>query len=176
LWVKLKDGRILPYVDRSLFALVAGWIFGRTGCAVTHDHPGILSDFILAIQFPGGSRHDLGFYELLVTIVMFIALMIFARKPKRVGFYVAFIALAYSPIRFMFDFLRITEGKYADQRFFGLTPAQYGMVLIFLIGLYIAKTLKNREMDIAYFGKNEPMPIQKSVADQNQATSSVSHK
>jgi len=57
----------LAYCDIFMWGIVAAWIFGRGGCTVAHDHPGQLSDFFLAVQFPGGARHDLGFYEFLFT-------------------------------------------------------------------------------------------------------------
>jgi len=60
----------LPYADAVALGLAVGWIFGRTGCFTAHDHPGLRTDFFLGVRYPEGTRHDLGLYELLFTIVM----------------------------------------------------------------------------------------------------------
>lgn len=152
IYLKLNRVPVMPYGDRVLFALLTGWIFGRTGCAVTHDHPGIHTDFFLGVKFPDGVRHDLGFYELLVTIALVGILYLIARRPHRTGTIVGALILIYSPIRFFFDFLRVTEGHYADSRFLGLTPAQYGMILMTIAGIALLATAKRRPMDIPFFG------------------------
>jgi phosphatidylglycerol:prolipoprotein diacylglycerol transferase len=56
------------YGDALTVGWTAGWFFGRLGCTLAHDHPGSPSDFVLAVQFPDGPRHDLGWYEWLYTI------------------------------------------------------------------------------------------------------------
>src|ERR1044071_2315131 len=60
----------LPYADAVALGLAVGWIFGRTGCFTAHDHPGLHTTFFLGVRYPDGTRHDLGLYELLFTIVM----------------------------------------------------------------------------------------------------------
>ena len=149
-YLLLKKQGIRAYGDRMLFSLCIGWIFGRTGCAVTHDHPGKLSDFPLAVAFPGGARHDLGLYELLLTLCIVAVLMVLASKPRRAGSFMAAILLIYSPVRFLFDFLRAEDGRLADSRYFGLTPAQYGMILLFISAIYLWTTASKQPLDVAY--------------------------
>ncbi len=60
----------LPYADSVALGLAVGWIFGRTGCFTAHDHPGLHTNFFLAVRYPDGPRHDLGLDELLFTIVI----------------------------------------------------------------------------------------------------------
>ncbi len=151
-YLKWKRLAVLPYGDRILFGLTVGWIFGRTGCAVTHDHPGLLTDFPLAVAFPGGARHDLGLYELCVTIALAAILFSLSKKPRRHGVYMGVLLTLYSPIRFFLDFLRATEGRYADNRMFGLTAAQYGVIVLFGIGVYLLATRNRRPMDVAFLG------------------------
>lgn len=121
-----------------LQGLVAAWIFGRLGCTFAHDHIGQQSTFFLAFQYPGGARHNLGFYEfLLALLVLFpLVLIIHHRKPKP-GTYLAAIALVYAPVRFGFDFLRITGVSNADARYWGLTPAQFGCIGLFIYGMWM---------------------------------------
>jgi phosphatidylglycerol---prolipoprotein diacylglyceryl transferase len=62
--------------DILVQGLVVGWIFGRAGCALVHDHPGRSSEFFLAVDFPGVPRHDLGLYELLYTLTVLLPLIL----------------------------------------------------------------------------------------------------
>jgi len=126
----------LPTADILVQALVIGWVFGRLGCTLVHDHIGRPSDFPLAIRFPDGPRHDLGLYELLYTIAVLVpAVFILNRRPRPPGTSVAVLALLYAPVRFMLDFLRQTDLPGADPRYLGLTMAQYGCIVLAGIGL-----------------------------------------
>jgi phosphatidylglycerol:prolipoprotein diacylglycerol transferase len=116
------------YSDVISLGLMTGWIFGRTGCFITHDHPGIRTDFFLAVAYPDGPRHDLGFYELIFTIVLFIVFQFVRRRPLAPGRIALLIGLTYAPVRFLLDFLRAY-----DVRYFYFTPAQYGSIALFLI-------------------------------------------
>jgi phosphatidylglycerol:prolipoprotein diacylglycerol transferase len=126
----------LAYADSVALGLSVGWIFGRTGCFTAHDHPGRLTSFFLAVNYPGGPRHDLGFYELLFTIGMTIVLFQYAKKPRAPGHVIGLAALIYAPIRFGLDFLRATDyGSHPDQRYAGLTPAQWACLALLVLGL-----------------------------------------
>jgi len=128
-------------------ALVVGWVFGRLGCTLVHDHVGSLSDFPLAIRFSGGARHDLGFYELLYTLVVLLpAVLVLARRPRRPGATIAWIALLYAPARFLGDFLRNLDLPGADVRYAGLTLAQYGCIVLAGVGLSFAARLRRAEL------------------------------
>lgn len=137
--------RPLPYLDAAAFALPVGWLFGRIGCALVHDHPGALTDFFLAVDFgphaPGGIRHDLGLYEALWWVVLVgLVFGIDRLKPalrSPPGFYLALLPLAYTPVRFGLDFLRVPPQLGGDVRYFGLTPAQYLSIVFFLLGLLL---------------------------------------
>ena len=59
---------VWEYGDALVYGFTFAWIFGRLGCTFAHDHPGIETDFFLAVIYPengGTPRHDLGFYEFL---------------------------------------------------------------------------------------------------------------
>ncbi|MBK9263976.1 MAG: prolipoprotein diacylglyceryl transferase [Polyangiaceae bacterium] len=139
----LKNENILPYADVGGSAFTWGWVFGRAGCAVVHDHPGRLSDAWFAVRYPFRNgvigRYDLGLYEFFLTIPLAIAVTLLWRgKPRPWGFYVGLICTAYAPVRFFLDFLReedigIVPG---DPRYGGLTPAQWQSFGLLAIGLY----------------------------------------
>jgi phosphatidylglycerol:prolipoprotein diacylglycerol transferase len=136
----------LLYADSVALGLAVGWIFGRTGCFSAHDHPGAHTNFFLAVRYPEGPRHDLGLDELLFTIVITAVLFLFARKPRVPGRVIGLFALTYAPVRFGLDFLRATDVALPDQRYAGLTPAQWACIACLAVGLWLTTR------------KGEPLP------------------
>jgi phosphatidylglycerol:prolipoprotein diacylglycerol transferase len=130
--------------DLLIQGLVAGWAFGRLGCTLTSDHPGRLSDFALAFDYPEGARHNLGFYEFLCTVAVLVPAMVMLRRRERdhgyrPGIYVAVVAALYAPSRFALDFLRATDIAGADPRYFGLTVGQYSSAAVFTLALWLLR-------------------------------------
>lgn len=127
-----------PHADAIMFGFPFGWVFGRLGCFLAHDHIGRQTDFFLAVQFPRiGTRFDLGLLEALWTMVIAITFWVSSRRPKAPGFFTALWCVMYAPARFGLDFLRNTDLESADTRWANLTPAQWGCVLMFLAGLFL---------------------------------------
>jgi phosphatidylglycerol:prolipoprotein diacylglycerol transferase len=129
----------LQYADSVALGLSIGWIFGRTGCFTAHDHPGRHTSFFLAVRYPDGPRHDLGLYELLFTIVLAAFLFLYNRKPRPPGRIIGIAALTYAPVRFALDFLRATDVSRPDQRYFGLTPAQWACIATAALAVYLLR-------------------------------------
>lgn len=123
------------YGDALAVGGVVGWCFGRLGCTLTHDHPGLLTDFVLAVRFPDGPRHDLGWYEWLYTIGLTVLILTLRRKSLPAGALVGLVSCCYAPVRFGLDFLRVD-----DTRYFSLTPGQYFSVALLLFGTWILLT------------------------------------
>jgi phosphatidylglycerol:prolipoprotein diacylglycerol transferase len=164
---------ILPFADLVLSVFPLGWVFGRSGCATVHDHPGAraTADALLAVAYPlrpgdgmvtrigfielihgHDPRYDLGFLELLFTIVLAACFALTWRRRLPVGSYVIASALAYSPVRFAMDFLRIPQNEGGDTRYAGLTPAQYGCIALFVYGLVMigyVRRLRTRGIELA---------------------------
>jgi phosphatidylglycerol:prolipoprotein diacylglycerol transferase len=152
LWKWRYKTQILPYADVIASAFPTAWVFGRSGCSVAHDHPGQLSDLWFAVKYPGGGRFDLGLYEMLLTIPLALAFLWLRRRPRPWGFYCGAIAIAYAPVRFALDFLRVDQpiaesnGLIAavDPRYAGLTPAQWACFGLLAMGVYFfIRTLHN---------------------------------
>jgi phosphatidylglycerol:prolipoprotein diacylglycerol transferase len=144
LWMRFRrePGLLLAVSEVLAPAFVVGWVFGRIGCTLVHDHVGRLSSFPLAIQFPGGARHDLGLYELLYSaLVLLPAALVLVRRPRRPGTIVAWLALLYAPARFLGDFLRATDLPGSDLRYAGLTLAQYCCIALAGVGVVWAARL-----------------------------------
>ena len=141
----VKGVRMAPYLDAYCYAFTFSWALARLGCTLVHDHPGALSDFFMAVQYPCVddpsqvcARHDLGLYEFLAFSALSVFFYLTRFKPRFPGFYVLSWGLVMGPLRFAADFLRIdpTAGVGGDQRYAGLTPAQYAIVPLFLLSIY----------------------------------------
>jgi phosphatidylglycerol---prolipoprotein diacylglyceryl transferase len=147
---------ILPFADLILSVFPVAWVFGRGGCSVVHDHPGMKADHAsrLAVAFGhydpshvkkllgdielrwgDAPQYDLGLLELLFTVVLATLFALTWRRKLTTGSYVAAVGLAYAPVRFAMDFLRIKGGEAADPRYGALTPAQWACVALFVFGL-----------------------------------------
>ncbi len=125
------------YADASILGLPLGLFIGRLGCFLIHDHPGIKTNFFLGVAYSDGVRHDLGLYDSLAGLIIFLVFLIFNRKARFPGFYLAVFSVFYGIIRFFLDFLRIENSAGADPRYFGLTLAQYVSLGLLLLGLFI---------------------------------------
>lgn len=150
-WKWRTRGSILRIGDAHAFAGPFGWFFARLGCFVTHDHPGQVTDFFLAVEgFQVGSppyqpRHDLGLYDAVVIAIISVVFAVLARKPRADGFYVALLPILYTPCRFLLDFLRADVAEGGDTRYAGLTPGQYAAALFFIVGVVTMWRLRRRE-------------------------------
>lgn len=122
-----------PWLNALALGLAPGWGIARLGCFAAHDHPGRLTDFPLAVAFPGGARHDLGLYEAVLLFGLALVLHLLAKKPRPPGFLMGILAIGYAIPRFFLDFLRADDYGLVDGRYFGLTPAQF--VAFFLVGI-----------------------------------------
>jgi phosphatidylglycerol:prolipoprotein diacylglycerol transferase len=166
---------ILPFADLILSVFPVAWVFGRSGCSVVHDHPGMRADpgAFLAVQYgrwdPATTTHlplgielrhgmapqfDLGLLEMMFTVVLATLLALTWRRKLTTGSYVAATALAYAPVRLAMDFLRIKDGEAADPRYGGFTPAQWACVALFAFGLVMVARVRQ----IAASGK-DPMDL-----------------
>jgi phosphatidylglycerol:prolipoprotein diacylglycerol transferase len=142
LWYRqTRRASLLVLADIICFALPFAWVFARSGCFVVHDHPGAVSDFFLAVDNYNGElspRHDLGLYEVIWSAFMIPMLIWLGKTPRPTGFFIAFVTLAYAPVRFLLDFLRETPEHGGDVRWLGLTPGHYASLAMLAIGVVVA--------------------------------------
>ena len=137
------------YGDTLAYGFTLGWFFGRMGCFVAHDHIGLETQFWLGVQgvcpgHEGNSAyacHDVGLYEGLYSGLFMLPLFAWLdRKPRFPGFFVGLWCLLYGPVRFVLDAMR---HPLTDTRYFTLTPAQYGAIVLSLVGAAILWTRKD---------------------------------
>lgn len=140
------------YLDLIASAFPLAWVFGRCGCAVAFDHPGLATHFFMGERYTDNVvRHNLGLYEALYTLGLLAIFQLLGKgQPRAPGLFVAALALAYAPVRFALDFLRIEDATY-----FGLTPGQYGSILLVVVGLAIIRHASRRST-IANPGSTAP--------------------
>jgi phosphatidylglycerol:prolipoprotein diacylglycerol transferase len=147
-WKWRRKGPILETADAFAFAAPFGWCIGRIGCFGVHDHPGRVSDFVLAVanyhvgEPPYLPRHDLGLYDAIALAAIGFAFIALGRKPRKPGFYVGLLPLAYTPARFFLDFLRAPASEGGDIRYGGLTPSQYVSIALVLAGVVVMRRVR----------------------------------
>lgn len=160
-WCRRKGEDLLAHADSLAFGLAIGWMFGRLGCFLAHDHPGEFTRFFLGVDYPcprppcapisgwvhvnpAFRRHDLGLYEALAATALSVFYLTAERFRPRQGFFVASIALFYGPLRFFLDDLRARDVEGADPRWMGLTPAQYAALGVSIVGVLLTVHIKRR--------------------------------
>jgi len=154
-WRWYRKEKIMEMVDVTVSAFPIAWVFGRSGCSVVHDHPGALSNAWFAVKYPPqylqegyDGRFDLGLIEMVLTIPLAIACTVLWRRKvfRPNGFYVALTLVAYAPVRFFLDFLRVQPGDAifrgaTDHRYWGLTPAQWMSFVAIVIGAFYLRKI-----------------------------------
>ncbi len=152
---------VMVYADATIFGLLIGWCFGRTGCSLVHDHPGKIvpeGTFMAVGPWPDGTwRYDLGLVELIFAVSLMLFVYFVTRWDKwPPGRLVGLVATAYAPFRFFLDSLRADEVargviSVPDERYAGLTPAQWFTIAFLLVGLWLlfVRKPKGNEFDYA---------------------------
>jgi phosphatidylglycerol:prolipoprotein diacylglycerol transferase len=151
----------LPMVDLFMSTFPIGFTIARVGCALVHDHPGILapagspfalawpldpSDGVHRVLGPlhvvtGGSmsRYDLGLLELPFLLLMVVALVASYRRTLPDGVYTAAVFIAYGAARLGLDFLRARDLEGADPRYLELTFAQWASLAMIGAGVVLVR-------------------------------------
>lgn len=132
--------------DLLVEAFMIGWVFGRLGCTVAGDHPGPRSaDAWWAFHYPDGPRHNLGFYEMLLTLLVIVPMNFrLNRRPQPEGRILAATCLVYGVGRFILDIWRATDVAHPDPRYGGLTLAQYASAALVVFGAALLMTGRPR--------------------------------
>lgn len=144
LFLRIKKLPFFPYAEIGSFAFPLGYGIGRIGCFFIHDHPGTLSDSFIAVGYPGGARLDHGLLLSLLGFGIFgLFLLLRSRviKTKAVMFFPALLVL-YGLVRLPLDSFRAWDLPLSDVRYFSYTPAQYGSVLLVILGIILFARLR----------------------------------
>ena len=115
LWCRLhrvSGPESLRMLDAIAYALPLAWVFGRFGCTLAHDHPGLFTRSWIAVRFPEGPRFDLGLIEFLFLIVMAAGFGLLDRRPRPAGFFFGLFGMVYGLFRIWLDTLHIQEFRF----------------------------------------------------------------
>ena len=135
-FMRRRNIPLAPYSNAIVYGFTLAWIFGRLGCTIAFDHPGVETGFILGMEYPGGRangleaavRHNLGFYEMLWACALAAFFWTQRTRPHIAGWHLTVFVATYTPLRFLFDFLREK-----DLRYLGLTAAQYALIGVLVV-------------------------------------------
>lgn len=147
LWKKKLPLSQLPIYGNILsFSALFGWIVGRVGCFLIHDHLGAESTCLLAVASPTGSRLDMALIEILCLLPLAITFLLL-KKKKVEHLFAPLLFVYYGTLRFILDFWR-AEPSFAtgDTRYLGLTPAQYFAIVLTMFGFFLLKKRQTGEV------------------------------
>ncbi|MCB9639484.1 MAG: prolipoprotein diacylglyceryl transferase [Myxococcales bacterium] len=131
-----------PFLGRLLKMLTLHWPV-RWWEDATHAQLQTLQLIWAGGSFPTHPRYDLGLLEALwLGCLTWASFRIARGKPRREGFFLAFWFVAYAPIRFVMDTLRVDEVRYG-----GLTPGQYLSLLTGILGLWLFWNMPQRRWE-----------------------------
>lgn len=139
---KLERAKLTLYSNLLAYGALFGWLVGRIGCVMIHDHLGAPCDCFLAFDSPDGKRLDMAFLEILFLLPLAIVFLVL-RKRKVQHLFAPLLFVYYGILRFILDFWR-AEPSFAtgDARYLGLTPAQYFAILLVFLGIHMLKKKK----------------------------------
>lgn len=188
--------RASHYGDCVIYGFPMAFGLGRIGCFMAHDHPGKESDFFLSVKgvckngwarasqsgdtwtCPEGftlfdtscynltqACHDLGLYEAIWACSMIGVVYLLDKKARFPGFYLAIIPMVYAPFRVFFDSLRTADTRYA-----GLTPAQYGAMILFTVGLSVLLIQRKKKPVRTMTAESDAIPYDPIEISQTHTT------
>lgn len=133
----LKKLPMMTFMDHLVQMLLLGWMVGRIGCVMIHDHPGVLCDCTLALDAPSGARLDMALLEILGLLPLALFFFLVRKKKYKAGTKTAVLLIYYGILRFILDFWRAQDLVTSDARYGGLTPAQYLSMLMAALGVHL---------------------------------------
>ncbi len=147
--VARREGlQVLPLLDMASPGLAVGIAIGRVSDLIVADHLGKPTSLPWGFRYVGADHplqgappigavvHPVALYDLILTTVLLVVLLRFARSPRATGSTAALFALWYAGGRFLTDFLRTDPVRLA-----GLTGSQL-TALVVIAGVGTALLLR----------------------------------
>ena len=157
-WFKLDFGAMVNIISPVIPLVHA---FGRIGCFLGGCCYGIEYHGKLAIHFPYNEfvtelnqvpRFPIQLVEAGINFILFIILMIYAKKVRKPGSVLGVYLIGYAVIRFVLEFFR---GDIARGILFGVSTSQWISLILLPIGFYLI------------FNKKEHLTKQATNSDTN---------
>lgn len=160
LWFLIKRGRgqkflaptIWSYLESLAYAFPFGWLIGRVGCFLIHDHPGKLTNSFFGVNFPDGARFDMALLEILALLPLAVIFLFLPQQENCRGkkfFAPAFpvwLLLWYGISRLFLDFWRASDLPNSDLRFRSLTLGQWGSIVLIILGIILWKKIRRQRL------------------------------
>jgi phosphatidylglycerol:prolipoprotein diacylglycerol transferase len=154
IYIRWKKMPLWKTADVLAPSIALGSFFGRAGCLLNGCCYGRPTNLPWAITFTNPQAHELSgtplniplhpteIYDGLLNLILYFFLAWLFRRKKFDGQIFATYLLCYSVIRAFVEYFR---GDYSDLQYhFGLTPAQWIGVPIFIAGLFLTAILSRR--------------------------------
>ncbi|MDX1979735.1 MAG: prolipoprotein diacylglyceryl transferase [Bryobacteraceae bacterium] len=132
----------LTYLDAVAFVFPCAWVFGRFSCYLAHDHPGVRTESWLGVQYPGGTRFDLGLIEVFFMLGVVATFQILDRWRRPAGFYLSTFLVIYGTFRLALDQLHITVNRY-----WGWSVDQWASAAAIGLGLLALRPLRKKRLE-----------------------------
>jgi len=140
LWRRRTPAReIWRYLDVLAYSVLCGMMFGRVGCFLVHDHPGIHTASWLAVRYPDGPRYDLALLELIAIPFILALFHVVTHFGWPAGCYFGPGLALYAAFRLWLD----TQDAYPT-RYAGISVDRYASVACILAGLIIWRAVTAR--------------------------------
>lgn len=136
---KIARDAWIRIADQFSFVGLFGWLFARVGCFCIHDHLGMQcsGNCMLAMDGPDVPRYDMALLEIFALSPLAILFYALRKAEKPTGWFTSVLMMYYGIIRFFLDFMRARDIADADVRHLGLTPGQYGSLIMLAAGITI---------------------------------------
>ncbi len=136
LFCKKKNIRFLHLADYMMIPAALALAFGRIGNFLNGELPGRITTVSWAVKFPGveGFRHPSQLYESAKNFLIFIILLIQAKKEHKEGYLFGLFLLLYGILRFVIEYVREPEVMVGF-----LTMGQLLNIPVMLLGVYLLK-------------------------------------
>ncbi|MDR3048598.1 MAG: prolipoprotein diacylglyceryl transferase [Elusimicrobiota bacterium] len=152
IYVRKKKISLAKMLDLIAPAAALGHFFGRIGCFMAGCCHGKPTDVPWGVVFTeptlshivGIPVHPAELYEAFGNLTIFFILNKYNKKERSGGRTFALYMLTYSVLRFVCEFFR---GDFRGSYIFGLSPAQFISIFLFICGLIIMYRTKTPTQD-----------------------------
>ncbi len=158
---------LLPMLDMAAPGLALGIVIGRFSDLIIGDHLGKPTTLPWGFRFEGGMHplqgvpaigtvvHPVALYDMLLTTLLFVLLLRFARRERAAGSSIALFTLWYAGSRVFTDLLRTDP-----RRLLGLTGSQLtAVVLIALVTGFLIRRARLAAATTDLTSSVEPGPV-----------------
>lgn len=118
LWAKITKQSLTTFfseIDLLVFGIPVAQSIGRLGNLVNQELYGLPTDLSWGLVVNGKKYHPLFLYEALLNLILFVVLMLLARKKMLMlgkGQYASVYLFGYTFIRFWLEYLRIETARW----------------------------------------------------------------